>query len=70
MARIVSVIVPVYNDEEYLLDCVGSILNQTYQNTNFRKGYEAKNQIRLRRERLWMLREQCAMSFQEITLSN
>lgn len=27
----VSVIVPVYNDEQYLADCVDSILRQSYQ---------------------------------------
>ena len=28
----VSVIVPVYNVENYLEECVNSILNQTYEN--------------------------------------
>lgn len=28
----VSVIVPIYNDEKYLDQCVNSILNQTYSN--------------------------------------
>ena len=32
MVPIVSVIVPVYNCEEYLADCLESILNQTYTN--------------------------------------
>ena len=27
-----SIIIPVYNVEEYLEDCVHSLLNQTYQN--------------------------------------
>lgn len=32
MKPLVSVIVPVFNVEEYLNDCVNSILNQTYKN--------------------------------------
>lgn len=30
---LVSVIIPVYNVEEYLRECVDSVINQTYQNT-------------------------------------
>ena len=29
---LVSVIVPVYNSEKYLRDCIGGILLQTYKN--------------------------------------
>ena len=29
---LISVIVPVYKVEQYLIECVTSILNQTYQN--------------------------------------
>lgn len=32
MTDLVSVIVPVYNSEKYLRDCIDSIVNQTYQN--------------------------------------
>ncbi len=32
MSKLISVIVPVYNVEEYLEKCVGSIINQTYKN--------------------------------------
>lgn len=32
MGDLVSVIVPVYNSERYLRDCIESIVNQTYQN--------------------------------------
>ena len=28
----ISVIVPIYNTSEYLEQCIGSILNQTYRN--------------------------------------
>lgn len=30
---LISIIVPVYNVEKYLVDCVNSIVNQTYENT-------------------------------------
>ena len=32
MLPLVSIIVPVYNSEKYLDDCINSIKNQTYQN--------------------------------------
>lgn len=32
MFELVSIIVPVYNAEEFLVDCIQSLLNQTYQN--------------------------------------
>ena len=32
MDKLISVIVPIYNVEEYLNECVDSILNQTYKN--------------------------------------
>ena len=31
MKQLISVIVPVYNVEKYLQDCIDSILKQTYQ---------------------------------------
>ena len=34
MEDLISVIVPVYNVEEYLDRCVESIVNQTYKNFN------------------------------------
>ena len=30
--ELISIIVPVYNTEEYIRQCLDSILNQTYQN--------------------------------------
>lgn len=32
MSELISVIVPVYNAESYLHQCIDSILNQSYQN--------------------------------------
>ena len=32
MRHLISVIVPVYNVEQYLKECIHSILKQTYQN--------------------------------------
>ncbi|MCI8466526.1 MAG: glycosyltransferase family 2 protein [Lachnospiraceae bacterium] len=32
MNELISIVVPVYNDEEYIEECLKSILNQTYQN--------------------------------------
>ncbi|WP_286312147.1 glycosyltransferase family 2 protein [Romboutsia ilealis] len=32
MFELVSIIVPIYNAEEFLVDCIQSLLNQTYQN--------------------------------------
>lgn len=28
----VSIIIPIYNTQEYVVDCVASAVNQTYQN--------------------------------------
>ena len=32
MKELISVIIPIYNTEEYLEKCVISIINQTYKN--------------------------------------
>ena len=31
-SKLVSVVIPVYNSEKYLEECLDSILNQTYEN--------------------------------------
>lgn len=35
---LISVIIPVYNVEQYIERCVTSVLNQTYQNLNINIG--------------------------------
>lgn len=32
MSELISVVVPIYNTEKYLVECVEHILKQTYQN--------------------------------------
>ena len=28
----VSIVIPIYNTEKYLIDCINSVINQTYKN--------------------------------------
>ena len=35
MQNLISIIIPVYNSEKYLVDCLISLKNQTYKNLEF-----------------------------------
>lgn len=43
MEPLISVIVPVYNVEEYVEACIQSIVNQTYRNTETIIIYDGSN---------------------------
>ena len=40
---LVSVIIPIYNDEKYLKRCINSVINQTYKNLQIILVYDCSN---------------------------